>query len=44
VLVEELIGQVGAGLKSQALRKNERVVAVEEEVFELLSQPSASCY
>jgi hypothetical protein len=35
VLFQKFIGQVGAGFEGEALGEDERVVAVEEEVFDL---------
>jgi hypothetical protein len=36
VLFEELVGEVGTGFEGEALGEDERVVAVEEDVFDLV--------
>jgi len=46
VLFEELIGEVGTGFEGEALREDERVVAVEEEGCDLERQlriPDEQC-
>jgi len=40
VLVQQLVGQIGAGFEGEALRHHERVVAVEEDIFDLLESKS----